>query len=219
MLRYLNYTVVLTFISLSSAIVGMGFSFDFIRAGDRPVYFSIICLLVCGLCDAFDGRIARRKKDRTLSEIRFGIQLDSLCDIVCFGVLPCCIGYALGLNRLYHIIIFCFYCMCGVTRLSYFNMKEEEELIATVKREEKTYTGMPITTVSLIFPLFYLLDFVIPDKFLFQIIFSLVFITCGLLFILPFKIKKPGLSGILYMIGAGVVEAIVVFILLFLFRR
>ena len=114
MLSYLNYTVVLTFISLSSAIVGMGFSFDFIRAGDRPVYFSIICLLICGLCDAFDGRIARRKKDRTLSEIRFGIQLDSLCDIVCFGVLPCCIGYALGLNRLYHIIIFCFYLLLFV---------------------------------------------------------------------------------------------------------
>ena len=58
MLSYLNYTVVLTFISLSSAIVGMGFSFDFIRAVDLPVYFSIKCLLICGLCDDFDGRIA-----------------------------------------------------------------------------------------------------------------------------------------------------------------
>lgn len=219
MLKFLNYTVVLTFVSLTSAIVGIGYSIDVINpTRDRPIYYSVICLLICGLCDAFDGRIARRKKNRTLSEIRFGIQLDSLCDIVCFGVLPCCIGYALGLDRWFHIVAFCFYCICGVTRLSYFNMKEEEELISTVKREEKTYTGMPITTVSIIFPLFYLLSFgpMRNDLYsvIFNIIYTVIFVVCGLLFVMPFKIKKPGLSGILCMIGAGILEAIIVFILL-----
>lgn len=218
MLKFLNYTVILTFVSLSSALVGMSFSFDNISGIGRPVWFSIICLLLCGLCDAFDGRIARRKKDRTLSEIRFGIQLDSLCDVVCFGVLPCCIGYALGMNCWYHIIIFCFYCICGIIRLCYFNVKEEEELIAEVKTVEKTYTGMPITTVALIFPLFYLLNFVCSKEF-FLALFASSFIISGVLFITPFKIKKPGLSGVLCMIGAGIVEAVIVILLLFLFKK
>lgn len=218
MLKYWNYTVILTFVSLSCALVGMSFSFDYIAGLGKPVWWSVICLLICGLCDAFDGRIARSKKDRSLSEIRFGIQLDSLCDIVCFGALPCCIGYAVGMQEWYFIPIFCFYCICGVTRLSYFNMKEEEELIAEEKTEEKTYTGMPITTISLIFPLFYLLNAVCsPEVFL--AIFASAFILCGALFILPFRIKKPGLAGVLCMIGAGVLEAAIVFALLFIFKR
>lgn len=52
-------------------------------------------LLLCGLFDAFDGRVARRKKDRTELERQFGIQIDSLTDLVAFGVLPACIGIAL----------------------------------------------------------------------------------------------------------------------------
>ncbi|MBQ7129198.1 MAG: CDP-alcohol phosphatidyltransferase family protein [Clostridia bacterium] len=220
MLKYLNYTVILTFVSLSSALVGIGYSMDVINANrDRPVYFSVICLLICGLCDAFDGRIARRKKDRTLSEIRFGIQLDSLCDIVCFGVLPCCIGYSLGLDRWYHIVVFCFYCICGVIRLCYFNVKEEEELIAEEKAEEKVYTGMPITTITLIFPLFYLLSFVDSlNNVVFNIIYTVVFAICGMLFVVPMKIRKPGFTGILCMIGAGILEAVIVFILLDFFK-
>ena len=218
MLKYWNYTVVLTFVSLSCALLGMSFSFDFIAGLGKPVWWSVICLLICGLCDAFDGRIARSKKDRTLSEIRFGIQLDSLCDIVCFGALPCCIGYAVGMKDWYFIPIFCFYCICGVTRLSYFNMKEEEELIAEVKSEQKTYTGMPITTVSLIFPVFYLLAPLCSPE-LFLAIFASAFIICGALFIIPFHIRKPGLPGILCMIGAGAIEAAVVVILLLLFKK
>ena len=222
MLKYLNYTVILTFVSLSSALTGIGYCMDYIRPDrERPVYFAVICLLICGLCDAFDGRIARRKKDRTLSEIRFGIQLDSLCDIVCFGVLPCCIGYSLGLDKWYHMVIFCFYCICGVTRLCYFNVKEEEELIAVEKSEEKVYTGMPITTISLIFPLFYLLSFVLTGetKVIFDIIYTVVFAICAMLFVVPMKIKKPGLTGVLCMIGAGILEAVIVFILLDFFKK
>ena len=221
MLKFWNYTVVLTFVSLSCAILGMSFSFDYIAGVGRPVWWSIICMLLCGLCDAFDGRIARSKKDRTLSEIRFGIQLDSLCDVICFGALPCCIGYALGMNKWFYIPIFCFYCICAVTRLSYFNMKEEEELIATTKSDEKCYTGMPITTVVLIFPLVYVLSFVLGEqgKNIFLAVCSSAYVLCGALFILPFRIKKSGLAGVLLMVGIGVIEAIVVLASLVFLRQ
>ena len=48
---------------------------------------AIVCLMVSGFCDLFDGSIARTKK-RTESEMKFGIQIDSLADMICFGVLP-----------------------------------------------------------------------------------------------------------------------------------
>ena len=48
--------------------------------------------MLAGLLDAFDGRIARTKANRTDAEKRFGIQIDSLNDLVCFGVLPAAIG-------------------------------------------------------------------------------------------------------------------------------
>ena len=49
---------------------------------------SLICLMLAGVCDMFDGTIASTKKDRTRDERTFGIQIDSLSDIICFGVLP-----------------------------------------------------------------------------------------------------------------------------------
>lgn len=45
-------------------------------------------LLISGLCDAFDGMIARTKTDRTEQEKQYGIQIDSLSDLVALGVLP-----------------------------------------------------------------------------------------------------------------------------------
>ncbi len=57
-------------------------------------YSALLCLMVSGLLDAFDGRIARTKKNRTEQEKRFGIQIDSLNDVVCFGVLAAFLGAA-----------------------------------------------------------------------------------------------------------------------------
>ena len=50
--------------------------------------------MVSGILDAFDGRVARTKKDRNEFEKNFGIQIDSLADLICFGILPVSIGLA-----------------------------------------------------------------------------------------------------------------------------
>ena len=80
MLGVYDYTVILTYISLMVSIGGMLFSLN----GDCRM--ALVCLAISGLCDMFDGKVARTKKDRTEVEKRFGIQIDSLADIVCFGV-------------------------------------------------------------------------------------------------------------------------------------
>ena len=91
MIGFYDYTVILTYFSLLSATSGIVVA---LSGGGHP-YYGCLFLLFCGLCDAFDGKVARTKKGRTKMEKDFGIQIDSLSDLVAFGVLPACIGAAL----------------------------------------------------------------------------------------------------------------------------
>ena len=88
MIGVYNYTVIATYLSLLSSVLGIYFGCS------GRTFSALLCLMLSGALDAFDGKIASMKKDRTVQEKRFGIQLDSLCDLVCFGVLPCVIGYS-----------------------------------------------------------------------------------------------------------------------------
>lgn len=86
---------------------------------------AVICLMFSGFCDMFDGIVARTKKDRTDEEKRFGIQLDSLSDIVCFGVLPFVIGVCSGAREWWQIAIMALFALAGLIRLAYYNVTEE----------------------------------------------------------------------------------------------
>ena len=90
MIGYFNYTMILTYMSIASASLGIIVTLAF----GNP-YAGMFCLLFSGLCDAFDGKVARTKKNRSDTERKYGIQIDSLSDIVAFGVLPVCIGVAI----------------------------------------------------------------------------------------------------------------------------
>ena len=92
MLGFYDYTVWLTYLSLLSAVAGICIS---LHAAGHP-YLGVFFLMLSGLCDAFDGRVARTKKDRSPAEKAFGIQIDSLADLVAFGVLPACMGGAIS---------------------------------------------------------------------------------------------------------------------------
>ena len=78
MIGYYSYTVILTYLSLVFAMAGIHLSFN------GMYQWAFICLIMCGICDTFDGMVARSKKNRTDEEKRFGIQIDSLCDLVAF---------------------------------------------------------------------------------------------------------------------------------------
>ena len=111
MLGYYDYTVVLTYVSLVISIVGIT---NAIQGNFR---IAILCLAVSGLCDMFDGKIARTKKNRTEEEKRFGIQIDSLCDVICFGVFPIVICYCIGLKTPIGIAVISMYGVASVIRL------------------------------------------------------------------------------------------------------
>ena len=81
MIGYYNYTVILTYIGTLFGFAGI----TYIWNGNLKM--ALFCLMCAGLCDMFDGRIASTMK-RTKPEKRFSVQIDSLSDLVCFGILP-----------------------------------------------------------------------------------------------------------------------------------
>lgn len=131
MLGVYDYTVILTYISLWISIGGMMLSLN------GHLDLAVLCLALSGLCDMFDGKIARTKKDRTEIEKRFGIQIDSLCDIVCFGVGPAIICYCMGMNGIVGVLILMFYVLAGLIRLAWLRVQAGRD-----NREQKVLSGI-----------------------------------------------------------------------------
>ena len=224
MIGFYDFTVILTYLSLLSASCGIIVSLS----GHGHPYIGTFFLLFCGLCDAFDGKVARMKKERSRMECNFGIQIDSLSDLVAFGVLPACIGSAmLRVSPLMEFVgeewgepcrkaivavltaVLVLYILAALIRLAYFNVTEEERQ-RTEGGARKFYTGLPVTSAALIFPTILLLQYIIPTDVT-PMYFAGVAFT-GLAFLLKFQLKKPGLRGILIMVGIGAVEFLLMLI-------
>lgn len=188
-----DYTVILTFLSLVSSVFGMTQAIH----GDYKM--AVFCLAFSGVCDAFDGRVARSKKDRTDDEKAYGIQLDSLCDVICFGVFPALICYLLGVRGVLGLAIVFFYCICAVIRLAFFNVQEGKRQ-QTEGGCNKVYRGLPVTSISMLLPLTFWLQFLLPDL-VFLVLLHILLLVVGFLFILDFPLPKPDLKTILLMIG------------------
>jgi len=205
MIGYYNYTVILTYLSLVSSVAGIFFTMGIGKLGSHPEY-AIICLMVSGLCDMFDGKVARTKKDRTESEKQFGIQIDSLCDCICFGVLPSVIGYSVGMKSWLDIPVLVMFPLCAVIRLAYFNVSEEERQKET-SETRKVYEGLPVTSVSLILPLIYSFHKDIGEV-CFPDVYGCSLFIIAIAFITRFKVKKPTMKTMMTFIGIGVLELI-----------
>ena len=141
--------------SLCSSVFGMT------QAIHGHFKIAIFCLALSGLCDMFDGKVARSKKDRTDDEKAFGIQIDSLCDVVCFGIFPAMICYLLGVRGPIGLLLIAFYCINSVIRLAYFNVMEAKQALVT-ESGEKFYKGLPITSMAIVLPLVFMIQFLLP---------------------------------------------------------
>ena len=183
MIGFYSYTVVLTYLGLASAAMGMILTFQGFAK------YALFCLAFSGLCDMFDGKVARLKKDRTEDEKRFGIQIDSLCDVVCFGAFPMILCYSIGMRGPAGISILVFYLIAGVIRLAFFNVREEKRQDET-DEARKYYQGLPITSIAIILPLFCTLRPLLGHRFLSEL--HICILTVGLLFIINFPLRKPG---------------------------
>ncbi len=202
MIGYYNYTVIMTYLSLLASSVGLCMA-----VSGKP-YEALFCLMVSGVCDMFDGMIARTRKQSTDEEKRFGIQLDSLCDIVCFGVLPAIIGVTLAQENeaaRYAMWIFGAALILGaLIRLAYFNVTEETRQAATTGRRTH-YTGLPVTSSAVIFPFAFGLSLLVPDAVRPWIYPAFVAVT-AICFVAPIRVRKPHGVGLVVLGVIGLCE-------------
>ena len=159
--------------------------------GESMLKAGMSCLIIAGICDLFDGVVARTCK-RTESEKEFGVQLDSLVDVIDFIAFPICLFMNMKLTAWYQLLVIAVFAVCGIARLAYFNISLENN-----SEPVSYYSGLPVTYTAMILPLGYLLSYICTPE-LFKLIFTALIFMIALLQILNVNIKKP--KGIAYLI-------------------
>lgn len=204
----LKKSVLLTYLGVIFAVLSMYFAFIKMAFCEVSyIRYSLVFLMLAGICDMFDGKVASMCK-RTTEEKEFGIQIDSLADTVNFVVLPVVIMLSLGMTSIIDVIAYTLLVICGISRLGYFNVN------AKLDSPVKFYNGLPVTSTAIIYPVLGLFHGHIPED-----AFSLIYLVATFLTAILFvtKIRIPKFKGAAYIIIP--ILAIVLGILLILVIR
>ena len=131
--------------TLGNAICGVGALFSamsYLGTGDvLHIYYAAALVLAALIFDVLDGRIARwRQKSSAM-----GRELDSLADVISFGVAPAIIAYAIGMQGMWDRIVLGYFVACGVSRLARYNVTAEA-LSDGPSGKVKYFEGTPIPT-------------------------------------------------------------------------
>ena len=132
------------FLTLGNSSCGLLSIFNSIlySQGQSRARASVILLFLALLFDVFDGKIAR-----LYSKSQIGKDLDSLADLISFGVAPAVFGFCHGLNRSLDVIILVFFVNCGVLRLARYNSTINEN---SEDGQVRFFEGTPIPSTVLI---------------------------------------------------------------------
>jgi len=187
---YYNIANFITLAGLASSVLSCFFAFN------GNIQIAVMFLMISGLCDTFDGKVARSLKRSEKSKV-FGVQIDTVADMVSFGVTPAIIGYAIGMNRWFECVILMVFVLCAGIRLAYFNTLE---ITCEDPSAPKTYVGLPVPFAAIFFPLTYILIVIVNATVTRNalLIVDAVYVFTAIAFILNFKLKKP--QKIIYMI-------------------
>ena len=171
MLRMITVADIFTMANLACGLIAIFLSILGAHA------MAALMLPAAVLFDFLDGRVARLLKSGVL-----GKHLDSLADLVSFGVAPAVFGFTLGLDRAWHIAVLCLFVICGMLRLARF---------AAI--EQRHFEGVPITVNGLLFPaafaiLWFLID---PVHYIsLQPVLAILYLVMGLLMISGIRVPK-----------------------------
>jgi len=148
--RLLDYTKLRAHLANSITLMNLGcgiLSIVFIIQGSP--HMSVIFIFLAVIFDHFDGKVARKFN----TESEFGKELDSLCDLVSFGVAPAMLIYQVSLSTMPHVglTLTVLFIICGAVRLARYNIKDFDGM----------FCGLPITAAGFIMALaFFLVPFV-----------------------------------------------------------
>lgn len=132
-------------ITVGNAAAGVGALFaamSYLQTPSRPGHLLAACALIplALILDILDGKVARWRHESSL----LGRELDSLADVISFGVAPAVIAYAAGMQGGWDRIVLVYFVACGVSRLARFNVTAEK--LSGEAGKVEYYEGTPIPT-------------------------------------------------------------------------
>ena len=143
MLRSYTAADALTIGNASCGTIAIFLCLDYVASGNaRFMWVAFVLLPVALICDVFDGIVARAQKGK---QSVLGGDLDSLADVISFGVAPAVLGFTLGLRGAWDVLCLTYLVVCGVSRLARFNVTAAA-LADTTTGKVKYFEGTPIPT-------------------------------------------------------------------------
>ncbi len=194
-----NKTVLITYIGICLSIVGM------VVALNGNSQLGLVCFIFAGICDLFDGKFANLFK-RNDYQKDFGVEIDSLGDMINFVAFPIILSYSMGLRAWWQLVVYIIYALAAITRLAHFNVMAKSGSSAA----KTHFQGLPVTYSALLFPTIWLLLQLVLSSY-FSLVYSGLFLVIALLFIVNIKIPKPGKKSYLFF---GILSLVVSYLIL-----
>lgn len=179
---YYRLCDLLTMGSVCIAFAGMGMALT------QHFVLSFLCLLLCGVCDAFDGVLARRRNDPPQKQT-YGLHLDALADLICFGVLPAVITLQLG-RSLFAAAAGVLYLLAALVRIAFHGA-----LLARQELDGRTCLGLPTEASAAVYPVLGL-ALRLLDHSLLRYVMPALLLVLAVLFLLPVRIRKPDIPAL-----------------------
>jgi CDP-diacylglycerol---serine O-phosphatidyltransferase len=143
MLRSYTPADLLTIGNASCGTIAVFLCLDYLAEGRSRLLWTAFLLLPLALvCDVLDGYVARLNRSR---QSALGADLDSLADVISFGVAPAVLGFTLGLRGGWDMLCLTYFVVCGVSRLARFNVTAAS-LADSATGKVKYFEGTPIPT-------------------------------------------------------------------------
>jgi CDP-diacylglycerol--serine O-phosphatidyltransferase len=147
MLRSYTVADALTIGNASCGTIAIFLCLDYVATGNaRFMWVAFVLLPFALVCDVLDGLVARAQRRR---QSQLGGDLDSLADVISFGVAPAVLGFTLGLRGAWDMLCLTYMVVCGVSRLARFNVTAAA-LADSRTGKVKYFEGTPIPTTVVI---------------------------------------------------------------------
>lgn len=206
-----NKSVIVTYLGVLFDLIGF---YLLMGISEPKLTGAVICLMLSGICDMFDGKVARMCKGRTDEDKDYGIQIDSLTDMVSFIAFPIVLlfgvskSFNVALNPYLTILVLTLFVIAGISRLAFFNLNAALE-----DGPVKYYTGLPVTSTAIIFPTLYLLRYVLSDN-VFVSVFLAAYAVVAFFMVFNFKLRKP--KSTIWYITCSILAIVMTTLLIFL---
>ena len=145
MIRDFHLADVFTLANGCCGTAAIFFAMNHVRDASPGAMYAAGLLVVGALVfDVLDGRIARWRQKASM----MGRELDSLADVISFGVAPACLAYAVGMTGVWDALALLYFVACGISRLARYNVTADT--LAAGSGKVAYFEGTPIPTSTLL---------------------------------------------------------------------